>query len=218
MTANSPNLHVVDHPLVATKLASLRAVNATTGEFRRALQEVSILLLAEASRTWLTREIEVTTPLKKCTGATLAQPVVLVPILRAGLGMIDGMLQLVPDAQVGHLGLYRDEVTLLPVTYYSRVPADLAEAQVVLADPMLATGQSASEAIAILKRAGARRIQFVCLVACPTGIAQVSSQHPEVPIVAGAVDPELNSVGYIVPGLGDAGDRYFGTGVVLPPP
>lgn len=213
MTSKSENVHVVEHPLVATKLSILRAVGTGTGEFRRMLQEVSILLFAEASRMWETEAIEVTTPLESCAGAVLKQPVVLVPILRAGLGMVDGMLRVVPDAAVGHLGLYRDEATLRPVTYYSRLPGNIALAQVVLVDPMLATGQSASEAIAILKRHGARAIQFVCLVACPAGIAQLHRQHPEVPIVAAAIDSELNAVGYIVPGLGDAGDRYFGTGV-----
>ncbi len=212
MKVDSQNVRIVEHPLVAAKLSVLRALHTDTEQFRHTLQEISILLLAEASREWTTEAVEVTTPLQATIGSKLAQPIVFVPILRAGLGMIDGMLRVLPDAPVGHLGLYRDEVTLLPVTYYSRLPTSVAHAQVVLVDPMLATGQSACEAISILKRAGARSIQFVCLVACPTGIAQVYRKHPEVPIVTAAVDPELNSVGYIVPGLGDAGDRYFGTG------
>ena len=136
----------------------------------------------------------------------------LVPILRAGLGMLDGMLRLVPDASVGHIGIYRDEETLRPVTYFSRLPTNLSEAQVVLVDPMLATGNSACEAVGVLKAQGAKRIQFLCLVACPPGIAQLQSTHPDVSIFTAAIDPELNNVGYIVPGLGDAGDRYFGTG------
>ncbi len=133
------------------------------------------------------------------------------PILRAGLGMLDGMLRLLPDARVGHLGLYRDEKTLRPVTYYSRLPANIADAHVLLLDPMLATGFSACAAVSLLKERGAQRIQFISVVACPAGIAQLQSAHPDVPIVTAAIDPELNDVGYIVPGLGDAGDRYFGT-------
>ena len=155
--------------------------------------------------------MEIATPLQSCPGVVLSKPVVLVPILRAGLGMVDGMLRMLPDAQVGHLGLYRDETTLRPVTYYSRLPKNIADAQVLLLDPMLATGHSACEAASILKRNGARSVQFVCVLACPAGIAQVHSQHPEIQIITAAVDPELNQVGYIVPGLGDAGDRYFGT-------
>ncbi len=169
------------------------------------------MLLAEASREWGTVPIEVTTPLQTCAGTALVKPVVLVPILRAGLGMADGMLRLLPDAQVGHLGLYRDEVTLRPVTYYSRLPEDLAHAHVLLLDPMLATGHSACAAAAILKSHGAVSVQFICAVACSAGIAQLHKEHPDIPIITAAVDPELNSVGYIVPGLGDAGDRYFGT-------
>ena len=212
MRAETSNVHRVEHPLLEAKLATLRARETTTAEFRRNLQELSQLLLTEASRAWPTREVAIDTPLQPCTGATLAKPVVLVPILRAGLGMSDGMLRIMPDAQVGLLGLYRDEATLRPVTYYSRLPRNIADAQVLLLDPMLATGHSACEAVAILKHAGVRDVQFVCVVACPDGIAQLQNQHPDVPIVTAAIDPELNQVGYIVPGLGDAGDRYFGTG------
>ena len=211
----SPSAHgvtVVQHPLVAVALAALRAESTPTDEFRRNLQQLAILLLAEASRDWSTTATQVETPLRSCEGAALAKPVVLVPILRAGLGMLDGMLRVLPDARVGHLGLYRDEATLLPVTYYSRVPAELRDAEVLLLDPMLATGQSAAAAVTILKTKGAGSIRFVCAVACPAGIAQLSGAHPDVPIVTAAIDPELNNVGYIVPGLGDAGDRYFGTG------
>jgi uracil phosphoribosyltransferase len=137
---------------------------------------------------------------------------VIVPILRAGLGMLEGMSRILPDANVGHIGLYRDEETLRPVTYFCRLPVNLAQAEVVLVDPMLATGYSASEAIALLKAQGAKRIQFVCLVACPPGIEQLRSAHPDVAIVTAVIDPQLNNSGYIVPGLGDAGDRSFGTG------
>ena len=176
------------------------------------MQEVSILLLAEAARLWETKPVEIETPLQKCGGQVLARSIVLIPILRAGLGMLDGMSRLFPEATVGHIGVYRDEKTLRPVTYFCRLPSDLAEAQVVLVDPMLATGNSACEAVAHLKKNGARHIQFICLVACPPGVQQLQKAHPDVAIITGAIDPELNDVGYIVPGLGDAGDRYFGTG------
>lgn len=197
---------------MAAKLSILRAKTTTPEQFRHNVQEISILLLSEASRTWTTSPIEVSTPLKKCEGHILARPIVLVPILRAGLGMLDGMLRLVPEASVGHIGIYRDEKTLRPVTYFCRLPANLADAQVVLLDPMLATGNSACEAVSALKARGAQHVQFICLVACTPGIAQLQSSHPDVSIFTAAIDPELNDIGYIVPGLGDAGDRYFGTG------
>jgi len=212
MVSHSDNLVVLEHPLVATKLSLLREAHTGTADFRRNLQELSLLLLAEASRLWATSSIEVETPLQKCAGARLTRPIVFVPILRAGLGMLDGMLRLVPEARVGHLGLYRDEKTLRPVTYYSRLP-DVHDAEVLLLDPMLATGHSACAAVSLLKAQGAVRLQFVCVVACPAGIKQLQTEHPNVPIITAAIDRELNQVGYIVPGLGDAGDRYFGTGV-----
>ena len=211
-TTHSGGVTVVDHPLVAVALSALRAQDTATDEFRRNLQNLSILLLAEASRSWATFPVEVETPLRSCAGAALARPVAFVPILRAGLGMLDGMLRVLPDAPVGHLGLYRDEATLRPVTYYSRLPKNVDEATVLLLDPMLATGQSAAAAVSILKSHGAHSITFVSVVACPAGIAHLQHAHPEVPIITAAIDPELNNVGYIVPGLGDAGDRYFGTG------
>jgi uracil phosphoribosyltransferase len=189
----------------------LRSNTTSTDVFRHNLQELSALLLGEATKNWTTAAIEITTPLRSCSGAALARPVALVPILRAGLGMLDGMLRILPDAHVGHLGVYRDEATLRPISYYQRLPANIAESEVLLLDPMLATGFSACEAISIVKAQGAQSIRFVCVVACPPGIAQLHSQHPDVPIVTAAVDPELNEIGYIVPGLGDAGDRYFGT-------
>jgi uracil phosphoribosyltransferase len=145
------------------------------------------------------------------TGATLARPVVFVPILRAGLGLLEGMLRIIPEAGVGHIGLYRDEVTLRPVNYYCRLPASLAQSHVLLLDPMLATGRSATEGATLLKAQGATSIQFICVVACEVGIEQLRGAHPDIPIYSAAIDPELNEFGYIVPGLGDAGDRYFGT-------
>ncbi len=211
MLTNSENVVVVGHPLVATKLATLRSVTTGTEEFRRNVQELSLVLLIEASRGWATIETEVQTPLQATRGAAFVKPVVLVPILRAGVGMLDGMLRLVPDAQVGHLGLYRDEKTLRPVSYYRRLPPNVADAEVLLLDPMLATGHSACEAVTVLKTHGAQSIRFVCIVACPQGIEQLRAMHSDVPIIAAAIDAGLNDVGYIVPGLGDAGDRYFGT-------
>lgn len=205
------NVTQIDHPLAASKLAILRSKTTQPDEFRRNLQELSIVLLAEATRGWKTREIEIETPLTKCAGKILAGPVVIVPILRAGLGMIDGMSRFLPEANVGHIGVYRDEKSLRPTTYFCRLPSELSEAQVVLVDPMLATGHSACAALDLLKKNGAKRIQFIVLVACEQGIQQVQSQHPDVHIITAAIDPELNSSGYIVPGLGDAGDRYFGT-------
>jgi uracil phosphoribosyltransferase len=203
---------VMDHPLVATALSILRAKQTTPDLFRRKVQDISILLYHEASRTWETKAIQVETPLDSCAGSILARPIVLVPILRAGLGMLDGILRIVPDAAVGHIGLYRDAETLRPVSYYNRLPVNIGVAQVLLLDPMLATGHSACEAASILKANGAERIQFLCIVACPAGVEQFQRDHPDIPIFTATIDPQLNDHGYIVPGLGDAGDRYFGTG------
>src|SRR5688572_2699687 len=205
-------IRVVDHPLVATGLSVLRDKTTTPDVFRRHLQEIAILLFTEASRNWSTRRIEVETPLASCAGAVLEKPIVLVPILRAGLGMLDGILRVAPEASIGHIGLYRDAETLRPVSYYDRLPVNVGAANVLLLDPMLATGHSACEAASILKAQGARDIQFLSIVACPPGIQQFQTDHPDVPIVTATIDPELNDHGYIVPGLGDAGDRYFGTG------
>src|SRR5687767_8011037 len=205
-------IRVVDHPLVATRLSVLRDKTTTPDVFRRHLQEIAILLFTEASRIWPTRRIEVETPLASCAGTILEKPTILVPILRAGLGMLDGILRIAPEAGVGHIGLYRDAETLRPVSYYNRLPVNIGAANVLLLDPMLATGHSACEAASILKAQGARNIQLLCIVACPTGVQQFQIAHPDIPIVTATIDPELNDHGYIVPGLGDAGDRYFGTG------
>lgn len=205
-------IHVVDHPLAAANLSILRTTTTTPELFRRHLQEISVLLFIEASRAWKTKAISVQTPLAVCAGAVLWKPIVLVPILRAGLGMLDGIQRIAPEAAIGHIGLYRDAETLRPVSYYEKVPVNVAAAEVLLLDPMLATGNSASEAASILKAQGARKIQFLCVVACPAGVKQFHGEHPDIPIITAAIDPELNEHGYIVPGLGDAGDRYFGTG------
>jgi uracil phosphoribosyltransferase len=197
---------------VAAGLSVLRAKQTTPEIFRQHLQELSIFLFAEASRSWETNPIEIETPLRASTGAILAKPIVLVPILRAGLGMLDGIQRIAPEAAIGHIGLYRDAETLRPVSYYDKVPVNAAAAEVLLLDPMLATGNSACEAASILKAHGARSIQFLCVVACPAGIEKFHEQHADVRIITAAIDPELDDHGYIVPGLGDAGDRYFGTG------
>ena len=209
--SQSRQVIVVNHPLVAAKLSVLRAKTTSPEAFRRTLNEVAIVLAIEAARTWPTEEVKIETPLATTSGVSLAQPITLVPILRAGLGMAEGILQIIPQASVGHLGIYRDEKTLRPVSYYRRLPANISETRVLLLDPMLATGFSACEAIAILKQHGARTIQFLCLVSCDAGIKQLHHDHPGIEIITAAIDPELNDRGYIVPGLGDAGDRYFGT-------
>lgn len=208
---SAAGFRVLDHPLGSTQLSLLRAGGTPPNEFRQAMHKIALLLLLEAARSWETHSVEMTSPLSTFAGSVLLRPIVLVPILRAGLGLQDGMMQLIPDASIGHIGLYRDPQTLRPVEYYCRFPANLPEAEVLLLDPMLATGHSASEAVTILKASGAARIHFICVLACPPGVAEMQRTHPEVPIIAAAVDPELNDVGYIVPGLGDAGDRYFGT-------
>ena len=204
-------LRVIDHPLAATQLTLLRARETSPNEFRQALRKLAAYLLVEAARDWETRTEERTSPLQTFTGRVLAREIVLVPILRAGLGLQEGMALLVPEASIGHIGLYRDPATLRPVKYFGRLPAKLDDAQVLVLDPMLATGHSAVEALAIVKAAGATRVQFVCVLACPEGVAEVQRAHPDVAIIAAAIDPILNDKGYIVPGLGDAGDRYFGT-------
>jgi uracil phosphoribosyltransferase len=202
---------VVNHPLVATKLSVLRSRHTPPEEFRRNLNEISLLLAVEAARSWATEKIEVETPLTTCPGTRLAESVALVPILRAGLGMSEAIFQLMPQATVGHIGLYREKKTLRPVSYYCRLPANVREAHVLLLDPMLATGFSACEAVAVLKKHNVRQIRFLCIIGCDAGIAQLHRDHPDVEIITAAIDPVLNEHGYIVPGLGDAGDRYFGT-------
>ena len=204
-------LRVVEHPLAATQLTLLRDRETSPNEFRQALRKLAAYLLVEAARDWETRTEEGTSPLQAFTGQVLAREIVLVPILRAGLGLQEGMALLVPEASTGHIGLYRDPATLRPVKYFGRLPERLDDAQVLVLDPMLATGHSAVEALAIVKAAGAARVQFVCVLGCAEGVAEVQREHPDVAIITAAIDPILNEKGYIVPGLGDAGDRYFGT-------
>lgn len=211
LIAEYPQLTVVEHPLLASKLSLLRRPEVQGGEFRRLMSDISRLLLWEIMRTFPTREIEVPTLLGTAVGHDLAAPLVLVPVLRAGLGMLDGMLSSVDHAQVGHIGLFRDEETLTPVGYYSRLPTFAPEARVLVLDPMLATGHTCVEAIYQVKKQGARHVIHANVVSCPQGIAEVAKHHPDVPIYTGVVDDKLNDKGYIVPGLGDAGDRLFAT-------
>lgn len=205
------NLIVIDHPVVQTKLTELRDFTTDHRKFRELLNEIASLMVYEVTRDWPTTTKPVQTPVERTTGRVLARPVTLVPILRAGLGMADGVLKMLPDARMGHLGVYRNESTLEPVAYYQKLPPDIADTEVLLIDPMLATGGSGSAAISFLKNAGVTNMRFVCLVAAPAGIEAVHRLHPEVPIYAAAIDRELNEKGYIMPGLGDAGDRIFGT-------
>ena len=202
---------LIDHPLVQVKLTEMRRAETPVGEFRRNLRELAALLTFEVTRSLPRVARTIRTPLATMEGTALARPVVLAPILRAGLGMLEGMLQILPDSGVAHIGLFRNEETRLPESYYFKAPADLAEAEVVVADPMLATGGSAVAAIGQLKKVGACTLRYVCLVSCPEGIAALRKAHPDVPIFTAAIDAELNAQAYIVPGLGDAGDRFFGT-------
>jgi uracil phosphoribosyltransferase len=202
---------VVDHVLLRRLVSILRDRDTPHGVFRQTLDDAAMILAYEAMRGLRPVEHELQTPLEPAVGVRLADEVVLVAILRAGLGLVDGFLRLVPDARVGHLGMYRDEEALRPVGYYENVPAGVGQAEVFVVDPMLATGGSAIQAIARLKRAGARRITFVCLVAAPEGVRALHSAHPEVPVLTAALDRELDANGFIRPGLGDAGDRIFGT-------
>jgi uracil phosphoribosyltransferase len=210
--STAADIIVLDHPLAAAQLSILRAKATAPNEFRGGLQKVALLLLVEAARRWETTAAPMESPLRSFSGAELARPVALIPILRAGLGLQEGMMPMIPEAITGHVGLYRDPETLRPVKYYCRLPENLAAAEVLVLDPMLANGHSAAEAVSIVKAAGATRLQFACVLACPPGVETLRRAHPDVPIIAAAIDPELNDVGYIVPGLGDAGDRYFGTG------
>lgn len=205
------NFFLIEHPIIKRDVTILRDKDTDSEIFRAALQRVSNILAVELSKEFKLTEIEVDTPLEKSSGAKLANDVILVPVLRAGLGMVNGFLQIIPEAKVGHIGLQRNEETLKPVEYYYKVPKNLESAEVVLLDPMLATGGSASEALKYLKKRGAKKLVFACLVAAPAGVEKINSEHPDVKIFTAALDRELNSKGYILPGLGDAGDRTFGT-------
>ena len=206
------NVHLIDHPLVQHKLTLMRQKSVSTSSFRRLLNELAALMTYEVTRDMPTHEVEIETPLEKMKGRMIdGKKLVFASILRAGTGILDGMLDVVPGARVGHIGLYRDPKTLQAIEYYFKMPNDMQERDVIVVDPMLATGNSAIAAIDRIRKLNPRSIKFVCLLTCPEGIAALSAAHPSVPIYTAAIDRQLNDHGYILPGLGDAGDRIFGT-------
>jgi len=206
------NVHLVDHPLVQHKLTLMRRKEASTNSFRRLLNEISMLMAYEVTRDMAMQDIEIETPLETMNAKVIdGKKVVLVSILRAGTGILDGMLSVIPGARVGHIGLYRDPKTLTAVEYYFKMPGGMEERDAIVVDPMLATGNSAVAAVERLKELNPKSIKFVCLLTCPEGVKTMQDAHPDVPIYTAAIDRELDSHGYILPGLGDAGDRIFGT-------
>lgn len=207
-----PKIHVFDHPLIQHKLTYIRDIETGTKEFRELVDEVATLMAYEITRELPLKEVEVQTPVCKAKSSVLAgKKLGIVPILRAGIGMVDGILKLIPAAKVGHIGLYRDPETLQPIEYYVKLPSDVSERDFILVDPMLATGGSAIAAVESLKSRGATSIKFMCLIAAPEGVEALTDAHPDVDIYIAAMDEKLDEKGYIVPGLGDAGDRLFGT-------
>jgi len=209
---DDPHLHLADHPIVQSLLTEIRRVETGTDRFRQLIGNISILLGYEATRDLPTEKRQVQTPMQAHTGVRLRSPVTVVPILRAGLGMADGVSSVVPGTQVGHLGMFRDETSLKPVSYYENLPGNIAAGPVLLVDPMLATGGSALAALSLLRGRDCTDIRLLCILAAPEGIAAVRTMEPDLPIYTAAVDEKLNDVGFILPGLGDAGDRQFGTG------
>lgn len=209
---NMSTLHIIDHPLIQHKLTIMRNKHTSSKDFRVLLDEISMLMGYELTRDLPLQPVEIETPIQRATFNRIAgKKLAIVPILRAGLGMVDGLLKLVPVARVGHIGLYRDPQTHLPVEYYCKMPPDISERLVIIVDPMLATGGSASDAITMVKARGAKNIRLMCLVAAPEGVKKVQEDHPDVDIFCAALDEKLNDHAYIIPGLGDAGDRIFGT-------
>lgn len=206
-------VNVIDHPLIQHKLTMMRKKTTGTKDFRELLEEISMLMTYEITRDFPLKDVEIETPVAKCVGKELAdtRKVCVVPILRAGLGLQSGVVNMIPAAKIGHIGLYRDPETLNPVEYYCKMPSDIAERTMLVVDPMLATGGSAAAAITMLKEKGAKKLILMCLVAAPEGVKVINDEHPDVPVYVAAVDEKLNEHGYIVPGLGDAGDRIFGT-------
>jgi len=206
------NLHVLSHPLIQHKLTIMRRKETGSKDFRELLEEIAMLMTYEVTRNLPLENVEIETPLCRCTGKMIAGAKVgVVPILRAGLGMLNGVIKIMPTAKVGHVGLYRDPETLKPVEYYCKLPANISQRLVIVIDPMLATGGSAAAALTLLKEKGVKNMLFLCLVAAPEGVAELGKNHPEVPIYTAALDEKLNEHAYIMPGLGDAGDRIFGT-------
>ena len=205
-------VHVMDHPLIQHKISYIRREDVGTKEFREVISEIASLMCFEATRDLKLQDVKIKTPICEMVGKELTgKKLAVVPILRAGLGMVDGMLSLIPAAKVGHIGLYRDPETLEPVEYYCKLPADCSEREVFVVDPMLATGGSSAAAIQMLKDKGVKHIRFMCILAAPEGVKKMQEAHPDVDMYIGALDDHLNDHGYIVPGLGDAGDRIFGT-------
>jgi len=204
-------LQMVTHPLVSDKLCKLRDKNTNPQDFRRLLQEISVMLAIEATAQCQLKEIMLETPLEKTTGQILAKDIVLVPVLRAGLGMLNGFLSIIPNAKVGYLGIYRDENTLAPVAYYNNLPGNLGDSDIYLLDPMLATGGSADFCLSLINSSGGKKITLVSLVSAPEGLAVINKNHPDVKIITASLDRTLNERGFILPGLGDAGDRQNGT-------
>lgn len=204
-------LKVLEHPLISHKLAIMRDKNTSTKDFRQNLDEIAGLMAYEITRDFPTKEVEIETPVNTTIAKVVSKDIVLVPILRAGLGMVYGILNLVPTAKVAHVGLYRDEETLEPHEYFAKYPKNMTDSMVMIVDPMLATGGSANAAISMVKKQGSKNIRLVCLVGAPEGVKAVEEMHPDVDIYLAALDEKLNEKGYIVPGLGDAGDRIFGT-------
>ena len=206
------NVHVIDHPLIQHKLTIMRMKETGPKDFRELLEEISMLMAYEITRDFPLKDVEIETPICKCKEKMLAgKKVGVVPILRAGLGMLNGVVNMIPAARVGHVGMYRDPKTLKPFEYYCKLPGDVAERTLIVVDPMLATGGSSSAALSLLKEKGAKHIILMCLVAAPEGVRVINHDHPDVPLYVAAIDEKLNEKGYIVPGLGDAGDRIFGT-------
>lgn len=205
------DVHIMNHPLITHKISMLRDIHTNTKDFRQLVYEIALLMGYEATKDLTLEDTEITTPLTKTTKKVLCQKVAIVPILRAGLGMVDGVLDLIPSAKVGHIGLYRDHETLQPVEYYCKLPVDIESREVIVVDPMLATGGSSTAAISFIKQRGAKSIKLMCIIAAPEGIEKMREAHPDVDIYCGALDDRLNENGYILPGLGDAGDRIFGT-------
>jgi uracil phosphoribosyltransferase len=212
MTSVFPNLTILGHPLIQHKVTLLRDRRTTTRDFKQLVNEIAMLMAYEVTKDLPLEPVEIDTPLERMQGYQVAgKKLTLVPILRAGLGMVEGIAQLIPSARVGHIGLYRDHDTLEPVDYYFKIPSGEQDRAFFVLDPMLATGGSGVAAVTALKRAGAQRIRFLCLVSAPEGVRRMLDAHPEVPVYAAALDRTLNDKGYILPGLGDAGDRLFGT-------
>ena len=205
-------LHIIDHPMVQHKLSIMRDIRTGSKDFRELLKEISLLMGYEVTRDLPLENVDIETPMKRMTARVISgKKLAIVPILRAGLGMVDGLLTLLPVAKVGHIGLYRDETTHQPVAYYCKMPIDIDQRLVIVTDPMLATGGSASDAVQMLKNLGCTNIRLMCLVAAPEGVKKLQKEHPDLDIYVAALDEELNSDAYILPGLGDAGDRIFGT-------